>query len=384
MEPKLLLIDDEWKEKPDIIGEFEQEGFYVKAFESHEEGIEHLKQNLHSYVAVILDAKVKNKKDDTHANLIGLTASRDYLEKLNETQYLPYFIYTAQPDGYDWVTFEQLYGDYYVKGTDNEQLFADIRDRIENKKEYILRRKYNVPFEVCTDRYIGDEAAKTLMNALVIMEYGPLPTNFEELLTPIRKVGERLFGGFNKLGFLPDEVLKGQGWINKSGSFLMGEHSSYRLRNPILSPVISFLLRSFLAITQDVSHTDTPGTLKLKADAHLREFPTPYLYSVAVFQLLEILIWFKRFADENPDVAKNKSRWEATSESEDEWIRGEVSKIAPNGFGTFVSIDGSHSISIPPAMVSKYELVAKQPIEIKVRPDPTGTKKYVKEIRNTI
>ena len=73
----VLWIDDEWEKQKDFIGEAEQLGINIKAAESHVEGMEFLDANPNFYHAVILDAKVKFKKDSPKADLSGLRASYD-------------------------------------------------------------------------------------------------------------------------------------------------------------------------------------------------------------------------------------------------------------------------------------------------------------------
>lgn len=85
MRYKVLWIDDEYKKQESLIGDAEQDGIDIFPVESHEEGMEELEKNP-NYHAVILDAKVKHKKDDTVTNLNGLRASRDFLIEYNETK----------------------------------------------------------------------------------------------------------------------------------------------------------------------------------------------------------------------------------------------------------------------------------------------------------
>ena len=79
---KVLWIDDEYKKQDTIISDAELSGINIIPFESHEEGINYLDANLDSIDAIILDAKVKDKKDDETTNLEGLRKSRDYINSL--------------------------------------------------------------------------------------------------------------------------------------------------------------------------------------------------------------------------------------------------------------------------------------------------------------
>lgn len=104
-----------------------------------------------------MDAKVKHKKDDTVIGLEGLRASRDRLIELNNRVDLPYFIFTGQPDYQTNEVFKESFGNFYIKGKDNEKLIADLISHIENKQDYVLQKEYRQVFDICSEKYIGIE-----------------------------------------------------------------------------------------------------------------------------------------------------------------------------------------------------------------------------------
>lgn len=298
MRYKVLLIDDECNTPngKEIIGYAEQEGIDIDAYESHEEGMQVLDGKKHFYHAVVLDAKVKKMKGDTVIGLAGLAASRDRLIEINENEYLPYFIFTAQPDYQKSDMFRESYGDYFIKGEDNQKLLDAIKVSVEKKDEYIVQKKYQRVFEVCTDKYIGTSSANMLLSLLKIVEGYEDSSNTENHLTTVRKVVEELFKAFKQIGVIPNEVTG----INPQSKFLAGHKDSlYSLTEEILDPIIASLLRSIVDITQDASHNG-------KVDKYIKQQGTPYLFNSVVFQLLDVLIWFKNYADAHPDIEKNK------------------------------------------------------------------------------
>jgi hypothetical protein len=298
MRYKVLLIDDECNTPNgrEIIGYAEQEGIDIDAYESHEEGMQVLDGKKHFYHAVILDAKVKKMKDDTTVDLAGLAASRDRLIEINRNEYLPYFIFTAQPDYQkaDW--FRQSYGDYFIKGDDNQKLLNAIKVAVEKKKEYIVQKKYQRVFEVCTDKYIGTNSANMLLSLLKIVEGYEDSSNSENHLTTVRKIVEQLFEAFKRIGVTPNEVTG----INTQSKFLAcHEDSPYTFTEEILDKTVAQILKSLLLIAQEGSHI---GNI----DRYIKQQGTPYLFNSVVFQLLDVLIWFKNYADKHPDIEKNK------------------------------------------------------------------------------
>jgi DNA-binding response OmpR family regulator len=84
MNLNILWIDDDYKTQEDFISFAEQDGIDIHPFESHEEGMASLDAKPNFYHAAILDAKVKNKIEDTVTGLDGLRASRDRLIEMNK------------------------------------------------------------------------------------------------------------------------------------------------------------------------------------------------------------------------------------------------------------------------------------------------------------
>ena len=142
---RILWIDDDCNTTgKDFIGQAEQDDIDIVPFESHEEGMLYLDQNIDEIQAVILDAKVKFKKSDTVTSLDGLKASRDRLIELNNKLDLPFFIFTGQPDYQSNDIFKQSFGEFYVKGEDDDRIIKDIISRVEQKEDYILKKKYQM------------------------------------------------------------------------------------------------------------------------------------------------------------------------------------------------------------------------------------------------
>ena len=158
---QVLWIDDEWKTQKDFIGEAELFDIDVHPAESHEEGMEILNSKTNFFHAVILDAKVKLKKDSQKADLNGLRASRDRLIEINQTNYLPSFIFTGQPDYLDNDIFRESYGDFFVKGSDNRSLYQSIKDATSKSEEMQTRKEYAEAF-VCFDKGILNGSSKGL------------------------------------------------------------------------------------------------------------------------------------------------------------------------------------------------------------------------------
>lgn len=166
MRYNILWIDDEYKIQEDFISFAEQSNIDITPFESHEEGMISLDNKPDFYHAVILDAKVKKGKVATVTNLEGLKASRDRLIEINKDTYLPYFIFTGQPDYTTNEMFSQSYGKFYNKGEDNEQLMKDIIHACQNHPEIQARKSYPEVFLPFDKNILSDSSKKLLIDII--------------------------------------------------------------------------------------------------------------------------------------------------------------------------------------------------------------------------
>ena len=170
MKINVLWIDDDYKKQDDFISFAEQDGIDIYPFESHEEGIASLEAKPDFYHAAILDAKVKNKKDDTVTALDGLRASRDRLIEVNKDQYLPFFIFTGQPDYTSNEMFIQSFGKFYTKGDDNQILLDDIIAACGNQPEIQARKSFPETFTVFDKNILSDSSKKLLIDIIQNLE----------------------------------------------------------------------------------------------------------------------------------------------------------------------------------------------------------------------
>jgi hypothetical protein len=328
MRYKVLWIDDDCNTTGrDFIGQAEQDDVDITPFESHEEGISFLEKNLNNFHAVILDAKVKHKKDDTVIGLEGLRASRDRLIELNNKTDLPYFIFTGQPDYQTNEMFKDSFGDFYVKGIDNERLVQDIINRIDKNEEYILKKEYNQAFDVFSNEYIGNKGYVHLLSILKKENKIKAFDNPDLYFNPLRKIMDDLFIAFNKYGLLPNEFIKPSVALNESSKFLSGsKEKGYKLEFPVFPKVVSDNVKNILAVCQPASH-------RAEIDSFVSMLKTPYLLLSVTYQLLDVLIWFKIYIDENNDVDLNILKYKYLDEDNDSKI--EFATIDKDEYGNY-------------------------------------------------
>ncbi len=385
MRYKVLWIDDDCNTTGrDFIGQAEQDDVDITAFESHEEGMDYLLNNLHEFHAVILDAKVKNKKSDTVIGIGGLKASRDRLIELNYSNDLPYFIFTGQPDYQTDEMFKESYGDFYVKGTDNERLIEDIINRINQKEDFILQKEYHKVFEVFTEKYLGIENRKELLKILFNIKK---PNDlFEDGLyfTQLRIILELIFRSANKYGLLHDACIK-EGKVNltESSLFLAGEptkHLNVYCKKKHFPKIIAEGVKRILFISGAASHTpDTEGENNLDLYAYRSVIKSPYLLYSLTYQLLDIIIWFHEYIKNNNDYLFNIGYWAEINRSD--IVNGIITRIdATNGFGTFQPENNAKTLSILPKYINANNLHEGQFIKVKI--EEKNNKIHIVEILN--
>ncbi|MFW5872580.1 MAG: hypothetical protein ACOCVN_01195 [bacterium] len=317
----VLWIDDEHEKLKSFISRAEQKGIEINAYKSHENGMKELEKNLLLYDAVILDAKTLYKEEDEITNLKGLRASRDKLIEINQNIFLPFFILTGQPDYMNNEAFQELVGKFYIKGRDEDELFEVLKDIAKNKDEYRIRLQYKEALTACTERYLLNDYRNELMRMLSMLNEKGETINTDLYYKDIRILIEAIFRGANHYGMLPDVFLKNN-MVNLSESslFLSGRKPKYSDVSCITSHftrIVSEIVKNIIHITGAAVHTEgEENTQKMQIQTHLKTTKTPYLFYSILYQMMDVLIWFKEYIDKNGDINKNKSFWiEKTDES---------------------------------------------------------------------
>jgi len=353
----ILWIDDEHEGMSGFKGDAKFNKIQLIPYKSLNEGISELKKNYPIYDGVLLDAKFFENEDDVKGSEDTYNVHRAKEELLLLPKKFEVFVFTGQAEAYEDKTFNKAFKKIYKKGIDEdvEQLFVDIKNAADQLKDTQTRHEYTRVFDVCTERYIGETAAHDLLE---LLNYNGCETG---KFNQIRKIVEDVFLAFNKYDLLPSEFIKPNMAINQTSKFLCGQeqdertssiYKKYKLNEDAVVPnQISYYLRSILSVTQDGSH-------RSNIDAHVSALRTPYLFKSVLFQLLDVLVWFKQYTDTKPKT-KNWELLEAdTDASEKEtWIDGEVINYnSLKGFAFLSPFNGSDNQYIPPHLVTTFSL----------------------------
>lgn len=293
MNINILWIDDDYKMQEDFISFAEQDGIDIHPFESHEEGMASLEAKPNFYHAAILDAKVKNKKDDTVTGLDGLRASRDRLVEMNKDQYLPFFIFTGQPDYTSNEVFIQSYGKFYTKGEDNQILLDDIVKACGNQPEMQARKSFPETFKVFDKNILSSSSKKLLVDIIQNIE----DKNFaKKNLTTQRDLLEAIFKALNNpIPCIPNSfftpAMNNKPNLEWCTMFLDNRETrdanrqTFKL-NKNINRSITAAIRKVKESTNEFSHLNENDIVK-------------YPFLTNSFLLFEILIWLPDFVQEH-------------------------------------------------------------------------------------
>lgn len=387
----ILWIDDEHESLGGTKGRAKRNGIHLIPFKSLNSGMSELEKNSSFYDGVLLDAKFFENEDDVKGSEDTYNVHRAKERLLMLKKKFEVFILTGQAEAYEDKTFKKAFTKVYKKGSDDEinRLFVDIKLAAANQEDTQIRYAYKRVFDVCTEKYIGELAGQDVLNLLKTSDYIHIDNHFNA----IRKIVEDLFLAFNKFQLLPVEFVTPTVALNQSSIFLSGQEQ-YEGTDPIYKqhkhlnethlpkPVISSL-RSILSVTQDGSH-------RSMIDLHVKTISTPYLFKSVLFQLLDVITWFKQYVDSDPKKGnwiKVESESGTSIENEQDAVVGKVINInLQKGFAFLKRDSFGDNIFIPPHLVTNHSLEEEMQIKGLVEQyidNRTGeTRSRIKQILN--
>jgi len=364
----ILWIDDEHETLTGFIPHAKTNGINLVPFKSLNKGISELKNNLHFYDGVLLDAKFFENEDDEEGTEDTYYVHRAKEEILQLKKKFEIFVLTGQAEAYEDSTFKKSFPRTYEKGDELiEKLFKDIKKAADGQEDTQIRHSHQRVFDVCTDKYIGKHAGQDILNLLKIND----ETNINNHFNAVRKVVEDLFRAFNKFNLLPDEFVTPHVALNESSKFLAGkgddgsifkEKGYQHLEGTHLHKQIAYYLRSILYVANEGSH-------RSEIDSYITDIKTPYLLKSVLFQLLDVLVWFKKHVDSKPKTnnwVKLETATEVT-EPAPELIPGKVIKIIPQKRCAFFKPDTTDdNIFIPMHLVTNHSLTEGMTVQAEV------------------
>lgn len=399
-EYRVLWFDDCHETQEPTKDEALVEGITLVGYSNAQDGLRELQNNLFSYDAVLVDGLFYSSNLDSGdaVNDNALFTVARFLDKMEDKKKIPWFILSGQASftkEANRIAVEYKENKVYDKNSDEDfkKLWNDIKREADKQIETQIKHRYQNVFDVCSEEYIGVKASKYLIDILCSIECPEAEFDDEKYFNGIRKVVELVFRASNKIGLLHDKCIPND-IVNLTWSslFMAGKEIEIKPSNDKISCAKSHFplllannVKAILDITSAASHTE--GEEKENGKVNFADYKklitSNYLLYSLVFQVMDLLLWFKKYADENPDKEENKLLWKTTTPAlqEGDWVRGEITRIADNGFGTFLPLTGGKTVSIVPAKVKEYSLREKQVIEVTITNDSSGTKQFIQAIR---
>ena len=166
-----------------------------------------------------------------------------------------------------------------------------------------------------SDPYLGKGTQARLLEILKSLKNPKDSFNDELYFIKLRMILESLFRSAKEYGLLHENCVSKEGNVNLTDSslFLAGEptrHLGVGCKKKHFPRIIADIVKSILFITGAAAHTVDPQVEKnIDLKDYRYRINTPYLLYSLTFQLMDVLLWYKSYVEENPDKEINKSFW---------------------------------------------------------------------------
>lgn len=295
---KLLLIDNEVDYCKAIKNAASLEDIHIEFYHNFQKGIEVLEERVEEFQGVIFDARCfkdniqeSNKEETDNAIYGSINQFQALLRKKNA--YLPHCVNTGfsstfkeSIEGMGVLVFEK-------NNESRDQMFQFFKEQIDNLPDIKIEKKHKEVFEVFNKNYLDITLKKHLITALREIESGHID---KKLFNPLRWILEAIYKKANKTDkkWLPDDIIKPDGRPNMEWShrYMTGLKTDTNANNypanyfVSFPPHISRIVHNIKEVTSIISHT-------------YNENVTRYALMNVTFGIMEVLIWFKNYIDNN-------------------------------------------------------------------------------------
>jgi hypothetical protein len=294
----VILIDDKYDVFESLQLKAAMKGIILHHTDNGEEGFA-LYESSSKFKGIILDGQCYRNKEQISkgdkAEMKFLVWAIDKLKeyKLNGS-YIPAVAYTAHGDAYEPLIPGKLL-DIYQKDQDTDQMLDRLRFLINTSEEQKLKIKFKDPFKVFEKGYLSKKSESTLIG--MVKKYdSPKLEDINNFISSIRPFFEAIFTKINQTNtnkvYAPDEHFQYEKInINRLIKNLAGKptyENKHKPTSDVLAPKVVTTLMSNL---YNLSNDD---------GAHFSEYQTDrYFFRSQLNALLEILVWFGRWMDEN-------------------------------------------------------------------------------------
>ncbi len=280
---KVLWVDDQPTEE--FLNEAYEQGLDIIVTTNHEEGVAKLQGSTELWDAIILDVNCKKTANDANESAKSFTETKSYMDKhYSGCNLIPWFVYTGGTyEGRESLEFliqdDRSWDDrkYYNKPADMNILFENIKRAADNVDTTKIKHKYAEVFDI--DKDINSR----LLRVLQSLEQSDFSN--PDTLNSIRKILEWLRDQLIELYIIPSDI------SFNAFSMALGN----RNLSDYVPCYIQRSLHSCTEVTQDGSHL-------LGSDGDIATAKAPYLTRSTIYEMLNILVWYKYLLNDREQV----------------------------------------------------------------------------------
>lgn len=285
---KVLIIDDQKDYVQSQIELAANMGIDLVHIDNWEEAQKQLESDGEDFKAIIIDGKGKLKKEGKEEDVKHLFKSLAWLrEQRGKGNYYYYVVNTGFAEEINTlIEDEPVYG----KFGEEEKMFQDILNGIQNNSIQKIKTKYAEVFEVFDKKYLDSKTEAQLLKAIQDCDKQKL----EEIkgnLTNIRGVQEAIYNALrsDKMGIVPKTMTK-HGDIKKLLDGNPDPQKDYTPTSPVYqNSSISNLSNTLYWVSGQYIHNIDKQTY----------FISHYTVKSLLFALMELLLWFKETANKH-------------------------------------------------------------------------------------
>lgn len=315
----VIWIDDEWDKMMEFKDECEDLHIHLQPYSYQKAAMEELDKHPNSWDAILLDGEIKDKSEHEEPSTKGLLKALMYLAEKHKQ--IPRFIST----GKDKVKNNEMLKDehIYIKDIDDEKLFDDIRNTIDNIERFKVKLLYKDVIELLGN--INKDVCESIISIFVKMHNPDSDISFDSKLyyNQIRQALECVYIVANKNGVIPDECLSGdRPNIDQCYRYLVGDpafHAGVRYGQQgeyVVPEYIGAMMAMIKNIGNEFSHPNENNK-------------THYLLYSLALNLFEIANWMFRYIEKHPNREENLKKCTRIEKPTNDDMEGlvEVQKI---------------------------------------------------------
>lgn len=304
-----------------------------------------LESDYDRWSAIILDANCvyHRGEGDNVVRFLGHALNDISALRTERGRLIPWYILSggAETDISDSILEERMEWDadwtkeskktFYSKNTDREHLYKRIVDHHRISHKLQIQKDYKNVFNAIEECNIGGNVSEILIDLLTPVHYPNdiKDKDYNDKFKKVRVVLEYIFQSMIKYGMLPrygDEInlswsshiLAGNNAKDRAGNEL------YKSKKRILPVILCGILKTMVNILSSDVHSNSQNEDKPNMPEYLQSVKnSTMLLKSFVFQLCDILLWYRYYLQTHRDKDENMKLW-IKVEMEDDYGNNDI------------------------------------------------------------